>query len=316
MKRECRVCGADASSSASHLVPEMMFGTREEFEYFECPACGCLQISRVPENLSAHYPPGYYSYSIESRWKIWLKGQRLLHDIGRRTMFGARMSRIYGPDVCSRAVRRGAIGENDPILDVGGGNGAHLRPLRAAGFRNLLCVDPFVQQEVCEDGLAVRRMRLQDVQGRFRLIMMHHSFEHMPDPHDILSAAAERLTEDGLLLVRIPVLGYGWREYGISWIELDAPRHLFLHTRSSFEQLATRLSLEVLDVSFDSTELEIWGSEQYRRGIPHMSPESYEVDRSRSIFTAEDIIGFRRKMARLNAAGESGRAAFILRRRQ
>jgi SAM-dependent methyltransferase len=314
MAQVCRVCGGDASAAACHVVPEMMFGTREQFEYFECPACGCLQISEVPADLSAFYPAGYYSYQIEPWWKVWLKGRRLRHGIGRFSMVGAQMSRLYGPDACARAVHLGNVAEDEAILDVGGGNGAHLRPLRAAGFRSLLCVDPFVKQEVTEPGLKVRRLRIQDVTGKFRLIMMHHSFEHMPDQRDVLRAAFGLLADDGLLLVRIPVLGYGWRTYGVDWVELDAPRHLFLHTRASFEQLASRHGLEIIDVVFDSTELEIWGSEQYRRGVALMAPESYGINPAASLFSTKDIAGFRNRIAGLNKTGESGRAAFILRR--
>lgn len=309
----CRVCNALAANAARYYVLEMMFGTRDQFEYFECPACGCLQISAVPGDLSAYYPAAYYSYQIEPRWKIWLKGRRLLHGIGRRSFVGARMSRRYGPDACARAVRLGKVAEDDPVLDVGGGNGAHLRPLRAAGFSNLLCVDPFIKQEVTEPGFKVRRLRLRDITGKFRLVMMHHSFEHMPDQHEVLSAASGLLADDGLLLVRIPVLGYGWRTYGVHWVELDAPRHLFLHTHASLVKLASQHGFELVEVAFDSTELEIWGSEQYRRGIALMAPESYGVNPAASIFSAEDIAGFRKRMAGLNKTGESGRAAFIFR---
>jgi SAM-dependent methyltransferase len=314
MAQHCGVCGAEASNAARHIVREMMFGTREQFEYFECPVCGCLQISNVPRDLSIFYPADYYSYQVEPWWKVWLKGRRLMHGIGMSSLVGAQMASRYGPDVCARAVRLGKIAADEAILDVGGGNGAHLRPLRAAGFRSLLCIDPFVKQDVTEPGLKIRRLRIQDVVGKFRLIMMHHSFEHMSDQHEVLRAAVSLLTDNGLLLIRIPVLGYGWRTYGVDWVELDAPRHVFLHTRASLERLANLHDLELLEVVFDSTELEIWGSEQYRQGIALTAPESYGVNPTASIFSTEDIAGFRRRIVSLNRTGESGRAAFILRR--
>jgi hypothetical protein len=43
----------------------MQLGLREEFEYFECSKCGCLQIEEVPLDLSKYYPDNYYSYLVD-----------------------------------------------------------------------------------------------------------------------------------------------------------------------------------------------------------------------------------------------------------
>jgi hypothetical protein len=40
-----------------------MFSTQEEFAYWECSVCGCLQIVNVPENLGDYYDGSYYSFS-------------------------------------------------------------------------------------------------------------------------------------------------------------------------------------------------------------------------------------------------------------
>ncbi len=42
----------------------MMFGTRESFTYQLCTACGSLQISDIPDDLSRYYPQGYYAHEI------------------------------------------------------------------------------------------------------------------------------------------------------------------------------------------------------------------------------------------------------------
>lgn len=310
---ECRICKA-GGVFAHHSVPEMMFGTREPFDYFLCSACGCLQIASIPEDLARFYPENYYSNAADSRVKVWLKGQRLRFDLGERSWLGRRMSERFGADACSRAIRLGHISRSDRILDVGGGSGAHLRPLRAAGFTNLLGIDAFVRHEVSEPGMRIARSRLRDVSGSFRLIMMHHSFEHMPDPDVVLTEALGRLAVDGFILIRIPVLGYGWRNYGVNWVDLDAPRHLFLHSRESMAVLTERHGLEIADLTFDSSELEIWGSEQYLRGIAHRSPKSHDVDPRGSVFSPAQISAYRRTVSELNRKGDSGRAAFLLRR--
>ena len=58
----CRTCGA-ALLERPVLTKEMMFGTRETFEYHECSGCGCLQIAEYPADIARHYPSGYASGS-------------------------------------------------------------------------------------------------------------------------------------------------------------------------------------------------------------------------------------------------------------
>jgi SAM-dependent methyltransferase len=314
MPPACRICGADTTKAKTYIAAEMMFGSKEPFEYFQCTDCECLQIADIPADLSRYYPDGYYSGRVKSPLEIWVRGRRIRHEIGKSSLLGAYVSRAYGADSCTRALSLGNIQRDDAILDVGSGSGFHLRPLHAAGFRNLIGIDPFAKQEFAQKGLQIRRAHLQDVEGQYRLIMMHHSFEHMPNAHEVLAAAAYRLTSDGLLLIRIPVLGYGWHRYGVNWAELDAPRHIHLHTRQGFERLARRHGFDIMDVTFDSTELEIWASEQYIRGIAHTSKRSYAVDRKASVFTAKEISSFKRTIDEQNRAQASGRAAFILRK--
>src|SRR4030042_3937998 len=68
----CQVCG-NSEKNQVYVVKEMMYGYRDEFEYFECVQCGCLQIQKIPNNLEKYYPKQYYSYEIPSGLKEYLK---------------------------------------------------------------------------------------------------------------------------------------------------------------------------------------------------------------------------------------------------
>ena len=59
---QCRICDARAAAPIYRLR-EMFFGTREEFDYFKCPSCGCVQIVEIPEDIGRHYPSDYYSFA-------------------------------------------------------------------------------------------------------------------------------------------------------------------------------------------------------------------------------------------------------------
>ena len=69
------------------------------------------------------------------------------------------------------------------------------------------------------------------------------------------------LSENGVCIIRIPVkTKYIWNCYSVNWVQIDAPRHFFLHTLKSFELLVEKSGLSIQDVIFDSTEFQFWGS--------------------------------------------------------
>jgi len=39
-----------------------MFGYNDDFLYFQCSNCACLQIENKPKNMDKYYPNTYYSY--------------------------------------------------------------------------------------------------------------------------------------------------------------------------------------------------------------------------------------------------------------
>jgi hypothetical protein len=60
----CRIC-KNTEIKDFYRVSEMMFGLGEDFDYFHCPQCNCLQIASIPENLGKYYEGGYYSYTAD-----------------------------------------------------------------------------------------------------------------------------------------------------------------------------------------------------------------------------------------------------------
>ncbi len=145
--------------------------------------------------------------------------------------------------------------------------------------------------------------------------MLHHTFEHMDQPHAVMSDFFRLLKPGKTALVRVPLVSsLAFRRYGADWVQLDAPRHLYLHTVDSMKRVAEKAGLETTDVVFDSTAFQFWGSEQYRSGIPLRDPRSYAMDPSKSPFTPADILEFEREAARLNESGEGDQACFYLRK--
>src|SRR4051812_28975449 len=64
MNFTCSIC-ENSANVRIHRAREMMFGTREEFDYLECARCGTVQIVEVPSDLGRHYPPDYFAFNAE-----------------------------------------------------------------------------------------------------------------------------------------------------------------------------------------------------------------------------------------------------------
>lgn len=271
----CRICQS-AEVSLSVVTREMMFGLRDEFTYFECAGCGCVQIQDIPADLGRYYPQNYYSFQESGRVERLLKERWAAYSYHGSGMTGSLIAVVLGKNAAIESVKRTGVGFNADILDVGCGNGDLLLLLHSLGFSSLTGVDPFLADDiVCKNGVRVLKKHLGEMAGQFDLIMLHHAFEHMTDPAEILGQAARILRKDGQVVIRVPVAGSdAWRRYGANWAQLDPPRHIVLPTVKSMEILAARTGLRLDRVVFDSTEFQFWGSEQYQLNIPLHDPRS------------------------------------------
>jgi len=312
----------------------MQLGLREEFEYFECSKCGCLQIAEVPPDLSKYYPENYYSYLVD--------GPSLVHP--RNGIRAARAKLIIKILSHHYFSNKNALGEwltkrsslagdyplwvrnkklnlrlhsNSSFLDVGCGKGKLLLDLSVLGFSNLLGIDPFLKEDVIyHNGVRVLSKNLDQLSQEFDLVMLHHSFEHMPDPLTTLRKAYDLVKPGHFLLVRIPLAGsYAWRKYGINWVALDAPRHLYLHTTESMQILASQTGFEIVEVVYDADGFSQWGSELYLRDIPLTDERSPWVNPRQDTFSKEELAKFTALDEELNRTGEADCAAFYLYKR-
>lgn len=308
----CRVCGAD-SGLTSYEAREMMFGLRESFRYFQCAECGCLQLAEAPADLSRYYPEDYYAHAQgEHRSAVFrtLRRLRNRHALLRRGLVGRMLSALssYPFPTAHHWLARNGLREDSRILDVGCGAGLLLRDLRGVGFTRLLGVDPYVDADVVHDeGLRILKLPLEEVEGAFDLIMFHHALEHIPDQVGTLRHVARLLAPEGECVIRIPtVSSFAWEHYRENWVQIDAPRHFFLHSTESLRRVARQAGLEVVEIEYDSTDLQFVGSELYARDLPLTAAEG--------AFTRREIREFRRRARELNAEGRGDSIAAYLRR--
>lgn len=301
-----------------HLAREMMFGYRDEFEYVECANCGCVQIRESPIDIAHYYPDGYYSLNTfvlppYSPVRNYLRTKWIDYKLTGKGMMGMCLNRIRAAPSFYKQLREHAISKESRILDVGCGNGVFLIYLQRTGFNNLLGIDSYLPNDIHYDnGVSLLKKRINDLDEKYDLITLNHSFEHMPDPFDVMQTLYRLLKPSGLLLIGTPVIGFAWRHYGINWIQLDAPRHFFLHSRKSMKMLSVQNGFEIAEIDYNSSALQFLGSELYCRDISLNDEKSWFVNPSASPFSKKEIVSFRKKAKELNKEKDGDMADFYL----
>jgi hypothetical protein len=302
----CEFCGS--TDFTSHHAREMMHGFRDEFEYLECKSCGCMKIASVPGDLARYYPAdSYYSYAVNQSLRTRLGRYRLRMAVNNSWIgrILASIKRLQTLDW----IRMFGLERNMRILDVGSGGASFVRDLRSAGFTGALGLDPFIAQDIHdENGLVVKKAYLSDVGGEWDRVTFHHSLEHIADQIGTLVMVRGKLSHTGQCIVRIPLVNWAWQHYGTDWVQLDAPRHLCVHTEKSFHMAVAKAGLRVTRIIYDSDEFQIWASELYRKNIPLQDGLK---DRAK-YFSSPQLLEFRRRANELNTQGLGDQAVFFL----
>ncbi len=237
-EHKCQICGAEGKFQ-SYLVREMLKGTKDEFEYFVCDNCNCLQIAEVPDNLGDYYGNAYYSFGF---------------DAGQDENFDKPADSF------------------DKILDVGCGSGKWLYNAAKEGCTNLYGCDPFLDKDIhYGDRVHIRNCSIHEMDGdgTFDMIMMQDSFEHVTDPKEVLDSARRLLKDEGTLFLTLPVYpNLAFDIFGPHWYQLDAPRHIFLHSLKSLDHLANECGFTITGYKYDAlNSMFIYGF-FYQHGIP------------------------------------------------
>lgn len=329
--KECRLCGS-AGPHETIVIREMLYGSRERFEYFSCNTCDTLQLVNVPaaEDLARYYPVDYHKNNVSSQPKalLWVTAQQdryQLHTGGRPV--GVLLTKLLPDAIVAalgeviRILGQLELERDARILDVGCAGGALLDRLARAGFKNLLGADPFIPGDgETPLGVPLLKRYLTEVTGKFDLIMFNHSLEHVPDPLEALKAAHERLAPGGVCLARVPTTSSeAWDTYQADWVQIDAPRHIVIPSRKGMELAAAAAGLKVEKTIDDSNSFQFIGSEKYQRDVALADPKTHEIFGPKQIWELlrspglKQIWDWEKRAQLLNRQSRGDQAGFILR---
>ncbi len=304
----CELCGTQQEVK-TYVAREMMFGTREQFTYFECSGCGILRISDIPADLGQYYPHTYNPHAAASNHAIKARVRQSLVSCAIKSRLFLNAATPFHRFTTAELAHALRLKPEMRILDVGCGAGLLVKDLRAAGF-TAMGIDRFAPGNSDAQGVVIRQCELQAVSEQFDCVLFNHSIEHIADQVGTLQLVLSKLRTGGTCIVRIPLASWAWKEYGVDWVQLDAPRHLCVHSEKSFRLAAEKSGFAVSDIVYDSFDFMFWGSELYRLDVPLEDGRPHLSD----YFSKDRMNEFCRRAAELNQQHEGDQATFFLHR--
>jgi SAM-dependent methyltransferase len=226
------------------------FAVGEDFEYrtsrdnflaMRCRGCGLIYLNPRPDvsELSRIYPPTYHAFDFSpERFGVIYKIRRYLE--ARRLLSWCR-----------------GLPDDARILDVGCGDGFHLRLLRDFGKSSwrLEGADLSPAAVAC-----ARRARLEVHEGRvesldlphaaYDLVLLIQTIEHIESPSQTLAAIRSLLRPGGrLVIVTDNTRSLDCKIFrGRHWGGYHFPRHWNLFNRDAMRSLANKVDLEVVHI--------------------------------------------------------------------
>lgn len=298
----CPVCNGKEGKIIA--LTEMMFGTKEFYDYKECNECKTLYLLNEDIPSNEIYPKEYHSFremEKENAFKHYIKKYIYKYYL--------RIKANYGSDWIKNCIEKGYDAK---ILDVGCGVGYNLKLLNDYGFNNLYGIDPFLSGPNNNSQLKIYKTNLENFSEKnFDVIMFHHVFEHLDNPRHILKLIKGIIKSDAIIIIRIPVKdSHAWELYRENWVQLDPPRHAVTYTKNSFEKLCLQEGFKVIKQFCDSYEFQFLGSEQAKKNIPLFSPLSYTHDKNK--FSKNEIKKYIKESKSLNKNNYGDQSVFIL----
>jgi SAM-dependent methyltransferase len=202
------------------------------------------------------------------------------------------------------------LNKGSAILDLGCGSGKWLEQLANLGMQNLTGIDLYNEKEVNTGGkwkfISGEIFDIND--DKYDVIILHHSFEHMKNPVEVLEKIYRLLDKDGVCIIRVPVMGkYAWRKYKTDWVQIDAPRHFYLYTEKAMNYLGKKTGFRLKRVVYDSNDFQFWGSDVYsRKKISLVSAGRIRA----TLFTDKEIARYKDLARGLNKVKDGDQAIF------
>jgi SAM-dependent methyltransferase len=240
--QRCCLCGVEDAAPVAVGEDFEYRTSRDTFLAMRCRHCGLIYLNPRParDELDRIYPPSYHAFQFSE------ENFGLAHRVRSRLEARRLLGYCYG-------LRAGAR-----VLDIGCGDGFHLRLLRQFGKPTwqLEGVDPSDRAVMAarDSGLHVHLGTVETVDlepDSYDLVLLVATVEHVGDPLALLTAAARLLKPGGRAVVvtdntdTLDFRLFGGRHWG----GYHFPRHWNLFDKPSLRRLAEQAGLDVIELA-------------------------------------------------------------------
>jgi ubiquinone/menaquinone biosynthesis C-methylase UbiE len=274
-KNTCESCGGKAYKTVLHNQTHnyQVNGNPATWHYalLQCTNCGMGFISPKPtfELLQTFYSADYGCYvatmdlakeTKSLKYKIAKLRYATVFEHGLsnsiRTAFGVMAELLTGKVVSYALGLPLNLAKNSRILEVGYGSGSWLLVMAQLDYIHLHGYDINANVEnktrLEAAGVKVHSGNLLDMalpDDYFDCIRLEHVFEHLLEPHLILSELHRILKPKGILVMSFPSINC--MSFSLSPLHSalrESPRHLYLHTTDSARNIISKAGFKIKNV--------------------------------------------------------------------
>lgn len=233
--------------------------TTERFRYFRCQQCRTLQLVPTPADIGRYYPAEYYLVPQDR---------------------AALLATAGGERYKLELVRR--FGAGVKLVEIGPAVGAFLAVMQEAGFETSAIEMDAECSEFLRSALGIPVQETDDpivglpAQAPFDVVAMWHVIEHLPNPREVLAAAAASLRPGGIIVLAAPNPdALQFRLLRSRWTHLDAPRHLVLIPPARLAELGAQMGLEVALLTTGDEGTLAWNRFGWRESLAGFARSRY-----------------------------------------
>lgn len=265
----CYICGTQGEILYQG-VKDRLFGTPGEWNFKKCPDPGCglvwLDPMPVEEEIGLVYR-NYYTHQDTERFsKTWprrtydlVKEGYLAHKYDYCSASVSTWKKLLGMLMYLHPGRREDVDFNimylpaNPkghLLELGCGSGQILKRMQQMGWQvEGVDFDSSAVENARSKGLKVHFGTLEAQNypdNKFDVIFMSHLLEHIHDPLRLLKDGYRILKPGGQLILVTPNNeSLGHKFFKEAWRGLEVPRHLYLFTLKTLQELSRKAGFKV-----------------------------------------------------------------------
>jgi 2-polyprenyl-3-methyl-5-hydroxy-6-metoxy-1,4-benzoquinol methylase len=300
----CYLCGT-AGTLLYENLNDRLFGAPGSWNFKQCPNSSCGLIWMDPMPVESDVGKAYENYYTHAPHPEGAEQSGIARAKAALTWVYESAWRFTPVYAERRELELMYLDGVPPgrVLEIGCGGGEGLAKLRARGWQ--------VQGQDVDENAADHARKthgvpvycgLLDQAGfpdhEFDAVVMNHVIEHVHDPISLLKESKRVLKPGGYLVSVTPnTKGWGHARFGSNWIGIDRPRHLFLFSRNTLEQMARTCGFQEVE-TWTTAARSVWtvgGSLRIERGQTVRQPWALMTRAFRQAMLHAEALRARRK---------------------